>query len=91
MHANEKMPWKIDGALQAQVDCHVPVPRVIPAAISAPMLYHGQRRIIPTANKNVHSLIKVIERTNAPSSPAAWKRLGEINTSRHAKDSRTEA
>jgi len=38
MQSTEKMPWKREGALQAQVDCHVPVPRVIPAASNAPTL-----------------------------------------------------
>jgi hypothetical protein len=38
MHSNEKMAWKSEGALHAQVDCHCPVPRVIPAAIRAPIL-----------------------------------------------------
>lgn len=39
MHSKEKMAWNKDGALHAQVDCHCPVPRVIPAAISAPILW----------------------------------------------------
>lgn len=38
MQSSENIPWKSDGALQAQVDCHSPVPRVIPAAIKAPTL-----------------------------------------------------
>ena len=38
IQSNEKMPWKIEGARQAHVDCHVPVPSVIPAAIKAPIL-----------------------------------------------------
>ena len=38
IHIAEKIPWKSDGALQAQVDAHCPVPRVIPAAINAPTL-----------------------------------------------------
>lgn len=38
MQRKEKIPWKSEGALQAHVDCHVPVPRVIPAAINAPTL-----------------------------------------------------
>jgi hypothetical protein len=38
MHRSEKMPWKSDGARQAQVESHDPVPRVMPAAISAPTL-----------------------------------------------------
>lgn len=38
MHKNEKMPWKSEGNLHAQVDCHVPVPRVMPAAMRAPTL-----------------------------------------------------
>jgi hypothetical protein len=42
MQRSEKMPWKIEGARQAQVDCHEPVPSVIPAAIKAPTLHHSQ-------------------------------------------------
>jgi hypothetical protein len=38
IHITEKIPWKSDGALHAQVDAHCPVPRVIPAAINAPTL-----------------------------------------------------
>lgn len=38
MHRTEKIPWKSEGARHAQVDCHSPVPRVMPAAIKAPML-----------------------------------------------------
>ena len=38
MHRTEKMPWIRDGARQAQVDDHSDVPRVMPAAIRAPML-----------------------------------------------------
>ncbi len=38
MHSSEKIPWKSEGALHAQVDSHWPVPNVMPAAISAPTL-----------------------------------------------------
>jgi hypothetical protein len=38
MQRTEKIPWKSEGARHAQVDCQVPVPRVIPAAIKAPTL-----------------------------------------------------
>lgn len=38
MQRNEKMPWNSEGARQAQVEFHVPVPRVMPAAINAPTL-----------------------------------------------------
>lgn len=38
MHSTEKMPWNSDGARQAQVDSQLPVPSVMPAAMSAPTL-----------------------------------------------------
>lgn len=39
IHATEKIPWKSDGVRQDQVEfCQLDVPRVIPAAIRAPML-----------------------------------------------------
>jgi len=39
MQSSEKIPWNSEGARHAQVEFHVPVPRVIPAARSAPTLF----------------------------------------------------
>ena len=39
IHNTEKIPWKRLGALHAHVECHLPVPSVMPAAIKAPTLY----------------------------------------------------
>jgi hypothetical protein len=41
MQSIEKIPWNNEGARHAQVEFHVPVPRVIPAARSAPTLYRS--------------------------------------------------
>ena len=38
MQSSEKMPWNKEGSLHVQVEFQVPVPKVIPAAISAPTL-----------------------------------------------------
>ena len=38
MQSTEKIACNNEGALQAQVDCHRDVPKVTPAAISAPTL-----------------------------------------------------
>lgn len=46
MQSKEKMAWKREGARQAHVDCHCPVPRVIPAAISAPTLRYALDSVI---------------------------------------------
>ena len=39
MQRSEKTPWNNDGARQAHVEFHCPVPRVIPAASNAPILH----------------------------------------------------
>lgn len=83
MQSSEKIPWNNDGARQAQVDCHWPVPKVIPAAIKAPTLPQSAG----IAGYGPYSLIKVIEETGAPRTPSTGECLGEIDTTGDARQS----
>jgi hypothetical protein len=83
MQRTEKIPWKSEGARHAQVDCQVPVPRVIPAAIKAPTL----QSIILISRKGdfQHSLVKVIQHPNTPRTPLTRESFAQVNTSRNAR------
>ena len=70
MQMIEKMAWNKDGARHAQVDCHCAVPRVTPAAISAPTLSSDEHMSV-----RVGSLVEIIQDTDTPRSPASGECL----------------
>lgn len=80
-----------DGALHAQVDCHWPVPRVMPAAMRAPTLLNFSSKSPCSERTRKNRLVKVIEQTQPPCAPPAWKRLGKIHRRRDTGDRGTKA
>lgn len=76
------MPWNRDGARHAHVDCHRPVPRVMPVAIKAPTLCVSVVTDRASAAYLLASLlVKVIQHTDAPCTPAARESFRKIDTS----------
>lgn len=84
IHKNEKIPWKSEGARHAHVDCHWPVPSVIPAAIKAPTLVTRIPLAPCLCSVMRHLLVKVIQETNTPRTPSARKSLCQVDAPRDA-------
>ena len=89
MQSSENMPWKSDGARHAHVDCHWPVPSVIPAASKAPTLATSALDNLLATFKNL--LVKIIEQAYTPCSVPTGERLRQIDVCRNARNSRTKA
>jgi len=83
MQRTEMMPWKSDGSLHAQVEFHVPVPSVIPAAISAPTL--SRQLVLSPQTRISDSLIEVIQQPYTPGSPSTRKSFGKIYPSSNTR------
>lgn len=89
MQSKEKMPWMSEGHLQAQVDCHCPVPRVIPAAIRAPTL-KARSAVVRHMRSAQLSLIEVVQQAHTPRTVPTRERLGEVHASSDSGNGRTE-
>lgn len=71
-----QIAWKKEGARQAQVEFHCPVPRVTPAAIKAPTL-----RVVSRASSTIgiDSLVEVLQYGHSPRSPRCRECLGQVH------------
>jgi hypothetical protein len=69
------MAWNAEGARHAQVEFHLPVPSVTPAASRAPTLLasNGGRCVVMLA-----SLVEVLKDSYPPRPPLGRKRLSEV-------------